>query len=198
MAKKLSKKKRGQGLLTDARLGSEARRDRRSDDRELTQDRVLTDDERLQEFRQTLFQSVLPDLPKIPGYHTIWLTTSNPADSIARRVRLGYEPLRAEDHPGWEHASLKTGEYVGCIGVNEMVAFKLPLPLYEAYMREMHHDQPLLEEEKLTSVIEVIENEAAQVAKRGKKGIKIETEEGWDDLAEARDAPVFAEETGEV
>jgi len=191
--------KRVQRQTKDARLKSEARRDRHEDNREIADDRVLQDAERLNEFRQQFFQSVLPDLPKIPGYHTVWLTTSNPQDPISRRMRLGYEPVKASDIPGWESLSLKTGEYAGCIGVNEMIAFKIPLHLYEAFMREVHHDQPWEEEEKLGAVVDVIEEAAARDARSGGKGIKIEVEDGMAELGQDRvEAPVFSKLTGEA
>jgi len=126
---------------------------------------VLEDDERLTEFRKQFYQSVLPDLPKIPGWHVCWLTTTNPADSIQRRTRLGYEPIKASEIPGWEYASIKTGTYEGCIGVNEMIAFKLPLELYEAFMYESHHAQPLAEEEKLSNAVDVMKQMMAASAK---------------------------------
>ena len=193
--------------MADTRVGkstrrqkaqSGARKSRAVEDRKTAdQERVLSDDERLDEFRRSFFQSVLPDLPKIPGYHVCWLTTTNPRDSIQSRVRLGYEPIKEEDCPGWEYAALKTGEYAGCIGVNEMVAFKLPMHLYEAYMREVHHEAPLAEEEKLTAVIDVIREQAASAAKSGSRGIKIELEEGMDELGVDRDPGSFAESLGE-
>lgn len=161
-------------------------------------ERVLTDEERLDEFRKSMFQSVLPDLPPIKGYHVCWLTSTNPRDSIPGRVRLGYEPVKAEDVPGWEFATLKTGDYVGCIGVNEMLAFKLPMHLYEAYMREAHHIQPLYEEEKLTSVLDTIREEAANAARSGSRGIKMELEEGMAELGQDLDPGSFAENLGEI
>lgn len=179
------------------RTPSQARRSRASDDRDGAQNRELTDAARLDEFRKTLFQSVLPDLPPIRGYHVCWLTTTNPRDSIAGRIRLGYEPVQQNDVPGWEHASLKTGEYQGCIGVNEMVAFKLPIHLYEMYMREAHHNQPLEEEGKLSSVIDVIREQAESAAKSGSRGIKFEVEEGTEELGQVRDPGSFAEQIGE-
>jgi len=174
----------------DTKLGSssESKRDRRMDDREITENRVLTDDERLDEFRQTMFQSALPDLPKIPGYHVCWLTTENPRDSIQGRIRLGYEPIKESDIPSWSHTSLKTGEWAGCIGVNEMVAFKLPLRLYESYMKEAHHTQPLFEESKLNDAREQAEAEASSVAR---KAVSFELEDGQADLGEAPEPPSF-------
>lgn len=178
----------------DAKLGSQsvAKRDRHEDNREVTEDRVLTDDERLDEFRQTMFQSALPDLPEIPGYHVCWLTTENPRDPIHGRIRLGYEPIREKDIPGWTHASLKTGEWAGCIGVNEMVAFKLPLRLYEAYMKEAHHTQPLYEEEKLSEATRVAEQEASTIARRP---VSFELEDGQAELGDEPDEPPSFEDT---
>lgn len=195
--------------MTDKKIGktstrrkkspSKARQPRAASNRKsANQARVLSDEERLDEFRKSFFQSVLPDLPPIQGYHVCWLTTTNPRDSIPGRVRLGYEPVKSEDIPGWEHATMKTGDYAGCIGVNEMIAFKLPMHLYEAYMREAHHTQPLYEEEKLSSVLDVIREEAAMAAKSGARGIKFEIEEGMAELGQDLEPGSFAENLGEL
>lgn len=184
---------------TDTRLNSEpsgVRADRHMEDRNVTQDRELSDDERVEEFRQQFFQSALPDLPKIPGYHVCWLTTENPRDPIHGRVRLGYEPIKAADIPGWNHATLKGGDWEGCIGVNEMVAFKLPIQLYEQYMRINHHEQPLQEEEALSSQLREIEAEMNRAARRGT--ISLELEDGTAALGVAPEPPPFAEATGEA
>ena len=149
--------------MSDERLKKvlgEGRENRSAYDRAATENRELSDDARVEMFRQQFIQAALPDLPKIPGYHTCWLTTTNPRDSIQMRIRLGYEPVKPEDVPGWEYATLKTGDWQGFIGVNEMLAFKLPISLYDKYMREAHHDAPLREEEKLTDTAEFLENQA--------------------------------------
>lgn len=179
---------------------SKSRKTRQASDRQPADvERVISDEERLDTFRKSFFQSVLPDLPPIKGYHVCWLTTTNPRDSIPGRVRLGYEPVKAEDVPGWEYAVTKTGEYAGCIGVNEMLAFKLPMSLYEAYMREAHHVQPLFEEEKLSTVLETIREEAAMAAKSGARGIKFDMEDGQAELGRrGLDPGSFAENLGEV
>lgn len=165
-----------------------SRKSRDAEDRRITENRELTDSERVDEFRKTFFQSALPDLPPIEGYHVCWLTTENPRDPIHGRVRLGYEPIKVADMPGWEHASLKTGEWAGMIGINEMVAFKLPLHLYEAYMREAHHEQPLLEEEALNEARRRAEEEASQMARAP---ISFELEEGQAGLGIAPEPPSF-------
>lgn len=178
----------------DTKLGanSDSKRDRASDDREITGDRVMSDEERLDEFRQTFFQSALPDLPAIEGYHVCWLTTENPRDPIHARMRMGYEPIKVTDIPGWEHASLKTGEWAGCIGINEMLAFKVPLRLYEAYMREAHHTQPAMEEEKLNDARRLAEEGASQVARAP---VSFELEEGQADIGTHVPEPPSFEET---
>ena len=181
----------------DTRLNSDdsgVRTDRRMEDRDVTQNRELSDEQRVAEFRQQFFQSAWPDLPHIEGYHVCWLTTENPRDPIHARVRLGYEPIRDSDIPGWAHSSIKSGEWEGCIGVNEMVAFKLPLSLYEQYMRINHHEQPLAEEEKLSSQIRAMQEEMAQ-ASRG--AVDMELEDGTAALGVAPEPPPFAEATGE-
>ena len=142
----------------------EDRESRAMQDRAISENREMTDDERIEMFRMQHFQHVLPDLPKLSGYHTCWLSTSNQADSIAHRMRLGYQPISREDVPGWnfDTMSLKTGEYAGLIGINEMVAFKISDKLYQAFMREAHHDGPNRQSEKLVSDVEAIKAQAAE------------------------------------
>ena len=140
-----------------------ARASRGMQDRNVQENREISDEDRIEMFRQQFFQSALPDLPKIEGYHTCWLTTANPRDSIQSRVRLGYEPIKPSDIPGWEYATLKTGEYAGLIGVNEMVAFKLPMRLYQAFMQEAHFHAPNREAEKLTAMTDSLREQAEQV-----------------------------------
>ena len=163
--------------MTDERLRKSAgdnRGNRAMQDRAITESRELTDDERVEMFRQQFFQSSLPDLPKIPGWHTCWLTTTNPRDSIQGRIRLGYEPIKPEDVPGWEYATMKTGEYIGFIGVNEMLAFKIPLSLYRKYMQEAHHDAPAREESRLAETAEFLRKQAQESGSNVLEGDGIE------------------------
>lgn len=175
----------------DARLSrdGEVRSDRAMQDREVTQNRELTDSERLDALRSDFFQSSLPNLPEIPGFHVCWLTTSNPRDPIHGRIRIGYEPIRSTDIPGWEHAAIKSGEWEGCIGVNEMLAFKLPIHLYEQYMRELHHTQPLAEEVKLAEAARQADEQAKQVNARA----SLVAEPGTAQLGRAPEPPPFSE-----
>ena len=148
---------------TDERLKKElgvGRQSREMEDRQVTENREVTDDDRLEMFRAQLFNDALPDLPNIPGYHMCWLTTTNPRDPIHRRIQLGYEPIKASEVPGMEFASVKTGEWAGMVGVNEMIAFKLPEALYQRFMQEAHHDAPLREENKLAETAEIMRQQA--------------------------------------
>ena len=61
---------------------SVSRRDRAMDDRQATENRELSDDERLEMFRMQLYNDALPNIPDIPGFHVCWLTTTNKNDTI--------------------------------------------------------------------------------------------------------------------
>ena len=171
--------------MSDERLKKSAgdnRESRAVEDRPKTENRELSDDERVEMFRHQFFQSSLPDLPKLPGWQACWLTTTNPRDSIHMRMRLGYEPIKPEDVPGWEYATIKTGDWNGFIGVNEMLAFKLPMSLYERFMREAHHDAPLREEEKLSDTAEFMKQQAEQ------QGAKLSMGDGMVEIGQTRRA----------
>lgn len=162
-----------------------ARMNKAMEDRAVTEDRIITDDERLEMFRNQFIQAALPDLPKIPGYHVCWLTTTNPRDPIHGRVRLGYEPIKPEEIPGWRMATLKTGEYAGMIGVNEMLAFKIPESLYQKIMTEFHYDAPNREEGKLQDTLNAIREQA------NRAGGDVEMGDGFDELQRSSFRPTF-------
>ena len=165
-----------------------ARSARAMDDRPATQSREATDIERIELFRSQFTQGTLPNLPAIPGYHMIWLSTNatNPMDTIPFRLRLGYTPVKPEDVPGWEYATLKTGEHAGYIGVNEMLAFKLPEELYQQYMLEAHFHAPNREDDKLIALADKVKHEAER------DGVRIEEGDGIEELrSRATRAPVF-------
>lgn len=173
----------------DARLSSRARSEdragREESDRSLTEDRRVMDADRLEQFRQNFAAEKLPRIPPIKGYHVCWLTTTNPMDPVYRRQSLGYELIKAVEVPALLITPMKGGEYEGCIVVGEMIAAKLPLELFELYMTEVHHTQPLQEEAKLRSVIDVIEQEAAR------KKARLDVEEGSKELGRRAPRPRF-------
>lgn len=147
-------------LAKDMDVVGSMKSSRRAEDREVTENRELTEQDRLEMFRNELFNDALPDLPAMPGYHLCWLTTTNSKDPIQRRLRLGYELLTQDMAPGLEYATLKTGDYAGLIGVNEMVAARLPLNLYHGFMQAAHHDRPREEEEALQRTVDQIKEDA--------------------------------------
>lgn len=144
------------------------------------------DAERFQMFRDSIVQSVLPDIPSMPGYHVCWLTTANPRDTIANRIRWGYELVTQDMVPGFQGAGPKSGEYPGVISVNEMVAGRIPLRLYNRYMTEMHHTLPLSEEEKIRARIDQSAVMAEEV------GSRLEEDEGMASIVKrAKPMPEF-------
>lgn len=149
--------------MSDERLSKQtvsARASRASQDRQVTEDREFTDAERLEMFRQATAQAILPDIPPIPGFHVVWLSAANPKDTLHARKRQGYSPVTSEDVKGYEFVSDKGNESDGLIRVNEMVAFKLPIHLYNLYMRELHHNQPFEQEGRITDGVARIQAEA--------------------------------------
>lgn len=171
------------------KVADDARQDREAQDRPVVENRTMTDDERLEIFRSTSFQHTLPEVAPIPGYHLCWLTSNNPRDSIMMRVRWGYEPVKPHEVPGFQDAVITTGQHAGCVGVNEMILFKIPLRLYERYMQEAHHAGPLREEEKLRAVLEVIAQQARE------KGADVEVGDGSATLGKGPRRAMFEEVT---
>ena len=171
-------------LLSDGREGNE----RAAHDREATEDRELNEEDRLEVFRDSLQQSVLPDLPAIPGYHVFWATRTNARDSIQWRLRIGYELIRVEESPGFENLAVQSGDYAGVIGVNEMLAMKIPLTLYNKYMYEVHHRMPLAEEEKVRRQIDAGKSDARA------RGTTLDEGDGMADIVQrAKAMPAFSE-----
>jgi len=105
--------------------------------------------ERRRMFRDEFLQEALPKAPDIPGFHTCWLSTTHQYDPIHRRMRIGYTPVKAYEVPGFENFRVKAGEMEGFVACNEMVLYKLPIDIYEAYMAEVHHYAPMDEQEKI-------------------------------------------------
>lgn len=179
--------KSASGLKPRAAASAQARddSDRASGERELDE-RDISDEERLEMFRLSMFQGILPTVPEFPGYHLCWLTTNNPKDSIQGRIRLGYQLVQAAELPGqWETNTVNTGQYAGCVCINEMILAKLPMRLYEMYMVEAHHNQPLAEEGKLRATLDAIKDQAD-----GQHGALIE-EEGTAQLGTRTRRPSF-------
>lgn len=158
-------------------------RDVREDD--AVGDRELSDDERVALFKDSILQSVLPALPPMRGYHVCYLSTTNVRDTIQNRQRLGYQLITHEMIPRWKGGSLKSGEYPGVVSINEMVAARLPLSLYNRYMKESHHYAPLAEEEKIRANVEGLKQQGSRVLEEGDGTAEI--------IQRARPMPEFIE-----
>lgn len=178
----------------DAKVSSDARVKRStgdediapSEDRVAVESRQVQDEERFDEFSVDDWNfDRLPMLPDIPGYRNTWLSTTHSTDTVARRMRLGYEPIRPEEVPLLKHLQLKGGvENEGMIACNEMLAFKIPEKLYQRYMTHFHHVRPQEEEETIREEIDRQQNIA-----EASKG-RIDLEGGMEDLGKAS-RPIF-------
>ena len=132
-------------------LNAGGRQDRASEDasRRAPEDKFISTQERRKMWSEEWTQSALPKLPSLDGWHLCWLSTTNSYDSIDKRMRLGYVPVKADELPGFEDYRVKSGEHVGHISCNEMLLFKLPMDIYQEVMTHMHHDKPREEAEKI-------------------------------------------------
>jgi hypothetical protein len=118
-------------------------------DRESPEDKFVSAEERRKMWKDEWTQSALPSVPDIPGFHLCWLSTTNSYDSIDKRIRLGYAPVKAEEMPEFDNYRVKAGEKVGFIACNEMLLYKIPMDHYQDIMAHFHHEQPLEEANKI-------------------------------------------------
>ena len=104
--------------------------------------------------RSEALANALPNPPAIPGWHQAWLSTTNTYTPIQQYVRLGYVPVKPEEHPEWQylkqHGASHGGDIITC---NEMVLYKVTEEAYQQIMRVIHHDRPMEEEERLRANI---------------------------------------------
>lgn len=140
-------------------LNAGGRETRASEDatREAPEEKFVSSQERRKAWNEEWMQSALPKLPEIPGWHLCWLSTTNSYDSIDKRMRLGYVPVKSEEMPGHDSYRVKAGEHTGFIACNEMLLFKLPMDLYQDVMLQMHHEAPNEEADKIRLQVENIQ-----------------------------------------
>jgi hypothetical protein len=122
-----------------------ARADRLTTDRTITENREKTDAVRAAERHAMLrdTNTLLPIPPDMPGYHLVWLTTTNSKDSLETRFRLGYELVKRAELPDFALNSQKGGDLTeDRISVNEMVLAKIPYDLWVQDMTYLHHTLP--------------------------------------------------------
>ena len=137
------------------------------------EDKFASTQERKKMWSEEWTQSALPKLPNLDGWHLCWLSTTNSYDSIDKRIRLGYVPVKSEELPGYEDYKIKSGEYVGYISCNEMLLFKLPMDIFQEVMTYQHHDKPREEADKIRVQIESLQG---QRDSNGKSLVNVEGE----------------------
>jgi len=168
-----------------------ARRDRAMEDRDVAERVELSDEQRVAMFQQSFHEAILPNIPEIPGYHVCWLSTTHPGDSIQRRFQMGYEPIKAEDVPGWTHHSQKSGEFAGFISVQEMLACKIRNDLYQRFMKAVHHDAPRAEEQRMAEVADMIRDRLSEASSGGDERVQLFEGDGMTALRKPAPRPAF-------
>jgi len=123
------------------------------------EEKFISTQERRKMWSEEWTQSALPKLPNMDGWHLCWLSTTNSYDSIDKRIRLGYVPVKSEELPGYEDYRVKSGEHVGYISCNEMLLFKLPMDIFQEIMTYQHHDKPREEADKIRVQIESLQGQ---------------------------------------
>ena len=146
-------------LKKSLNAGSRQDRENGESGRQAPEDKFISTQERRKMWSEEWTQSALPKLPSLDGWHLCWLSTTNSYDSIDKRMRLGYVPVKADEIPGYEEYRVKSGEHVGYISCNEMLLFKLPMDIYQEVMTHMHHDKPREEAEKIKVQMENLQGQ---------------------------------------
>jgi len=91
----------------------------------------------------------LLDAPTPPdGFVYRWLRESmvgvEDKANMSKRIREGWEPVRADDHPEFEAPTVEDGKHAGVIGVGGLILAKMPIETVEqrrAYYNKMASDQ---------------------------------------------------------
>ena len=156
-------------------LNAGGRQDRSNGEasRKAPEEKFISSQERKKMWSDEWTQSALPKLPNMDGWHLCWLSTTNSYDSIDKRIRLGYVPVKSEELPGYEDYRVKAGEHVGYISCNEMLLFKLPMDIYQDVMTHHHHEKPQEEADKIRVQME---NLQGQRDSNGKRLVDVEGE----------------------
>ena len=65
-----------------------------------------------------------------PGYQFRWIREAtrgiDDKSNMSKRIREGYEPVRAEDFPDFEAPTIESGSNTGVIGVGGLILAKVP------------------------------------------------------------------------
>jgi hypothetical protein len=155
------------------------------------------DTEELEQLLRDEFeQTSLPTPPALPGFHLVWLNNAGSYDPLPRRLRLGFTPVRQSELPSFDpspSASLTGNQREdGNILCNEMILCKLPLPRYQAMMRQFHHKRPMDDEAGILARLagESSQDSAGRKLQAQEEGF-LKLQERVQNLTNAR-APEFA------
>jgi len=112
----------------------------------------------------------LLDAPPAPdGFVHRWIRSEmlgqEDKPNFTKRIREGYEPVRADEYPNFECATVEEGKYKGVIGVGGLILARLPVEVAESrkkyfaqktsqqmtavdndLMREQHPSMPISQE----------------------------------------------------
>lgn len=151
-------------------------------------DGLASAEDRRIRIRNEWLHEALPQPPTLDGFHMCWLSTTNSYDPIYKRARMGYVPVKVEEIPEFRHLKVHSGEWAGCVSVNEMLLFKIPTDRYQELMLEFHHYMPLEEEGRLRSNIdEMVDRTKDSTGRRLGR-----LEEGFSNLGESQvKKPIF-------
>lgn len=135
----------------EAPAESRASRESADDARENEDGTALTMAERKQLLRREWEADLLPEVKDSKGYwHYCWLSTTNNTDPIYRRLKVGYELVKfATVSLLGVQNQITSGEFAGCVSINEMILARIPNELYQEMMKINHHERPMGEEELL-------------------------------------------------
>jgi hypothetical protein len=174
-------------LKKNLTAGGRENRASHDSDREAPEEKFFSSEERKKMWKDEWTQSALPNVPELKGFHVCWLSTTNGYDSIDKRMRLGYTPIKVEEIPGFENWRVKAGEHAGFIACNEMLLFKIPMELYQEIMAHFHHEAPLEEANKIR-----LQAEAQQGRDSSGRRLGQVEGDGLDNIDTPIPAPVFA------
>jgi hypothetical protein len=139
-----------------------------SQDLSVKSDAELSDAELLRRYRVSLTSNILPELPRIEGFHVCWvpMTSNNIYDTVDYRRGIGYSVVKQEEVPGFKSPSNRAGEYEACVSHNELILMKLPSRLFQLYSVDTHHNQPNDQERVIQqNIVQMRDNEGNSIVR---------------------------------
>lgn len=158
-----------------------------------TEDGLISDEEFSRLLNSEFDQTALPRPPEMPGWHLCWLTTTSSYDTLQKRQRLGYMPVRSAELPGFDPTNGKgLVGHDGFVTCNEMILCKIRKQLHEKIMDHFHHKVPMQEESSIFDRMKQAETQDSA----GRQLVQTEGD-GFNDLEEsvkraAKAAPTFS------